>query len=83
MANHTNDMCLWLEKKVKACEDFLSATVLLKAALEAEQMMTVNDLIGRRQALTRVIDGLSRQAFGRPPVQRRHGTPGEDARPCR
>ena len=61
MANHTNDMWHWLEKKVKACEDFLSATVLLKAALEAEKMATVNDLIGRRRALMRVIDGLDRR----------------------
>lgn len=47
-----------LEKKVKACEDFLSVTMLLKEALENEEMTAVNQLIKRREELIRLIDGL-------------------------
>lgn len=60
MTNHPHDMAHILEKKVTACEDFLSATLLLKRALETEAMPTVDHLIGRRQELIRVIDGLDR-----------------------
>jgi len=61
MTNHPNDMYHVLEKKVKACEDFLSATLLLKEALETEEMTAVNHLIGHRQELIRVIDGMDRR----------------------
>ena len=50
-----------LEKKVKACEDFLSATLLLKEALETEKMTAADHLIKRRQELIRVIDGMDRR----------------------
>jgi hypothetical protein len=47
-----------LENKVKACEDFLSATLLLKEALENEKMTRVNELIKRREGLMKIIEGL-------------------------
>jgi len=50
-----------LEKKVKACDEFLSATLLLKEALETEEMTAVNNLISRREKLVGIIDGLDRR----------------------
>jgi hypothetical protein len=61
MTNYPNDMYHMLEKKVKACEDFLSATLLLKEALETEKMTAADHLIKRRQELIRVIDGMDRR----------------------
>jgi hypothetical protein len=61
MANPLNDIDHVLEQKLKACEDFLSATLLLKEALETEEMTAVDHLIGRRQELIRVIDGMDRR----------------------
>jgi hypothetical protein len=61
MTNDTNDMYHTLEKKVTACKDFLSATLLLKAALETEEMTEVDHLIGRRQELIRIIDDMDRR----------------------
>lgn len=58
MTNQPNDMHLILEKKVKACENFLSSTLLLKEALETEEMTAVDNLIGHRQKLIRVIDSM-------------------------
>jgi hypothetical protein len=57
----TNDMHHMLEKKIAVCKNFLSATLLLKAALETEEMTVVDHLIGRRQELIRVIDDMDRQ----------------------
>jgi hypothetical protein len=75
MMYDTNDIAPLLEKKIAACEDFLSATLLLKAALETEEMTTVDHLIGRRQELIRVIDEMDRRAtpdrLAGPPDQRR------------
>jgi hypothetical protein len=61
MTNHTNELDHVLEKKVEACEAFLSATLLLKAALEAEEMSVVDHLIERRHELIGVIDDVDRR----------------------
>lgn len=50
-----------LERKSDAYSDFLSATLLLKKALEAEEMAAVTPLIERRTALIGVVDGLDRE----------------------
>lgn len=50
-----------LERKNDAYAEFLSATLLLKKALEAEDMAAVNRLIERRAELTGVVDGLDRE----------------------
>lgn len=57
----THDMYLILEKKVKACEDFLSATLLIKDALGTEEMAEADHLIGHRQELIRVIDEMNQR----------------------
>ncbi len=61
MTNQGNDLDQLLEEKVKACGEFLSATLLLKAALESEEMTTVDRLLGRRQVLIGIIDGVDRR----------------------
>ena len=50
-----------LERKSDAYAEFLSATLLLKKALEAEEMAAVNRLIERRTGLIGVVDGLDRE----------------------
>lgn len=50
-----------LERKSDAYAEFLSATLLLKKALEAEDMAAVNRLIERRAGLIGVVDGLDRE----------------------
>jgi hypothetical protein len=61
MANHLNDMDHALQQKLESYEDFLSATLLLKKALETEEMTAVNHLIERREELIGIIDGLDRR----------------------
>jgi hypothetical protein len=58
MTNQPNDMGDMLEYKVKVCKDFLSATLLLKEALEKEEMTRVNQLIKRRDGLIRIVEGM-------------------------
>lgn len=53
-----------LERKLAACDEFLSATLLLKKALEAEEMEKVRSLIERRLMLMGVIEGLNREIVG-------------------
>ena len=50
-----------LERKSDAYAEFLSATLLLKNALEAEEMAAVNRLIERRAGLIGEVDGLDRE----------------------
>ncbi len=78
MTNHANDLDEILEEKVTACDDFLSATLLLKAALESEEMTAVDRLLGRRQELIGVIDGVDRRIG-----QCRHAIPPEQKRRIR
>lgn len=52
-----------LERKSDAYAEFLSATLLLKKALEAEEMAAVTQLIERRAALIAVVDGLDREVI--------------------
>jgi hypothetical protein len=61
MTNHTNELSNLLEGKVTVCQDFLSATLLLKTALETEEMTNVGCLIGQRQELIRIMDDIDRQ----------------------
>ncbi len=61
MQNHSNEIGQILEKKRDAYAEFLSATLLLKKALDAEEMATVSGLIERRSTLMGVIDGLDRE----------------------
>jgi hypothetical protein len=75
MTNYVNDLEHMLDRKVHACEDFLSATLLLKAALETEEIAVVDHLIGRRQGLIRVIDDVDRRIG-----QYRHAGPPADTR---
>jgi hypothetical protein len=75
MTNHTNELSNLLERKVTVCQDFLSATLLLKTTLETEEMTNVDRLIGQRQELIRIIDDIDRQIEhhrpGIPPDQSR------------
>lgn len=57
----SDEMNRILERKSGAYADFLSATSLLKKALEAEEMAAVTRLIERRAALIEVIEGLDRE----------------------
>jgi hypothetical protein len=50
-----------LERKSDAYAEFLSATLLLKKALEAEEMAAVTLLIERRAGLIGVVEGLDRE----------------------
>jgi hypothetical protein len=50
-----------LERKSDAYAEFLSATLLLKNALEAEEMAAVTHLIERRAAVIEAVDGLDRE----------------------
>jgi hypothetical protein len=50
-----------LEKKRAAYGEFLSATLLLKKALEMEETLAVNGLIERRAELTRMVDELDQE----------------------
>lgn len=50
-----------LERTSDAYAEFLSATLLLKKALEAEEMAAVARLIERRAELIGVVDGLDRE----------------------
>jgi hypothetical protein len=59
--NHSDDIHLILKRKNDACAEFLSATILLKKALEAEEMAAVAGLIERRAALIKVVAGLDRE----------------------
>ena len=61
MTNHVSELDELLDEKVTACGDFLSATLLLKAALETEEMTVVDRQLGRRQELMGVIDGVDRR----------------------
>jgi hypothetical protein len=61
MTTHTNELSNLLERKVTACQDFLSATMLLKAALETEEMTDLDCLIGKRQKLIRIMDDMDRR----------------------
>jgi len=47
-----------LEKKLKACDDFLSTTLLLKKSLESHDIVTVVGSIKRRNDLIRLVDAL-------------------------
>jgi hypothetical protein len=75
MTNYANDLEHILDKKIHVCEDFLSATLLLKEALETEEMTAVDHLIGRRQELMRVIDDVDRRLG-----QYRHTDPPHESR---
>jgi len=50
-----------MERKSDAFGEFLSATLFLKKALEAEEMAAVTRLIERRAELIGVVDGLDRE----------------------
>ncbi len=50
-----------LERRSDAYAEFLSATLLLKKALEAEEMAAVARLIERRAELIGAVDGLDRE----------------------
>jgi hypothetical protein len=50
-----------LERKSDAYAEFLSTTMLLKKALETEEMAAVTRLIERRAVLIGVVDGLDRE----------------------
>jgi hypothetical protein len=51
-----------LKKKLDAYTEFLDLTLLLKKALEAEEMAVAARMIERRATLIGVIDGLDREA---------------------
>jgi hypothetical protein len=55
-----------LEKKLTACDNFLSTTLSLKQALEKDQMKTAARLIKHRGGLIATIDGLDRRISGYP-----------------
>jgi hypothetical protein len=59
--NRLDEINLILERKNDAYAEFLSATLLLKKAMEAEEMTAVTDMIERRAALIGVVDGLDRE----------------------
>jgi hypothetical protein len=59
--NHSDEVNRILKRKSDACSEFLSATMLLRKALEAEEMTTVVGLIERRTALIGTVDGLDRE----------------------
>ncbi len=83
MTSHPHDMGQILEEKVRACEEFLSATLLLKTALETEEMTAVDRLMERRQELIGIIDGIDRRMStagqgGAPAPDRRTATRSEE-----
>jgi hypothetical protein len=59
--NRSDEIKRILERKNGAYAEFLSATLLLEKALEAEGMEEVNRLIERRTGLIGEIDGLDRE----------------------
>ncbi len=72
-----------LEKKLKACDDFLASTLKLKEALEKEEMKAVAELLRRRVRLIATIDELDRRIarYAKPATSNRGaavaGTTGE------
>jgi hypothetical protein len=61
MHNRSDEIKRNLERKNDAYDEFLSATLLLKKALEAGEMEKVNHLLERRAALIGEVDGLDRE----------------------
>lgn len=59
--SRSDEINLILERKSDAYASFLSATLLLKKALEAEDMASVTRLIERRAALIGEVDRLDRE----------------------
>jgi len=51
----------FLKQKLKACNDFFSATGLLKEALDKKDPEAVNGMIRRREELKQIIDSLDRR----------------------
>lgn len=62
-----------LEKKLKACDDFLASTLQLKEALEKEEMRAVAELLKRRVGLIATIDEMDRRIarYARPATSSR------------
>jgi flagellar biosynthesis/type III secretory pathway chaperone len=61
MVNQLDDLDHSLERKLKAYDEFLEATLLLQKALENEEMAAVTQLLTRREELIKDIDGLDRR----------------------
>jgi hypothetical protein len=61
MTNPMKDRDAALQCKLRSYEDFLSATLLLKEALENEAFTEVNRLIKRREALIGAMDDLDQR----------------------
>ena len=61
MTNQNDLTIATLERKLRACNDFLAATVSLKKALENDETKIMTDLIKRREQLIATIDGLDRR----------------------
>ena len=89
-ANHSPDLDDSWERKVRAYDAFLEATLLLQEALEKEELGAVEQLLTRREGLIREIDGLDRRinrhqqegpgARSFAPAGRREKLPGEIGR---
>jgi hypothetical protein len=73
MASHRlNDREAALQRKLQSYGDFLSATLLLKEALDREDLAEVDRLIKRREELIGMIDGLDRRIDLHPPAVSSH-----------
>jgi hypothetical protein len=66
MKNHQDTTVTAREQKLRACNEFLSATRGLKKALENGEETAVIQLIRRRDDLIRVIDELDRRMIRSP-----------------
>jgi len=60
-SNNQVDFNGLLGRKFKSCAEFLAATFQLKDALEAEDMIKVQQLTKLREDMTRLINGLDQQ----------------------
>lgn len=73
MSGHNDVIISTMEKKLKACDDFLASTLKLKEALEKNAPKTVSELIRRRSRIIVSIDELDRRIAryaASPPVEK-------------
>ena len=61
VTNQNDTKIATLEQKLQLCDDFLTATLSLKKAIENHETQAMTDIIKRRELLIATIDGLDRR----------------------
>ncbi|MCK9362286.1 MAG: hypothetical protein M0P74_01600 [Syntrophales bacterium] len=64
MSGHNDVKIAALEKKLKACDDFLASTLKLKEELEKDDAKAAAELLKRRSGIIATIDELDRRIAG-------------------